>query len=436
MVLAALRRAQVDGPTAVFDLALDRAFDRSIDFAPDADLRTDVPDHLGWPAVEVVADAVLVDLQGVAGRHRPLLAPFVVQACAERWARDHEPTFVRWGGRGTSLHRVDATERAAALSGGGWHGDDPPGDRTVLVPWRCTYLLLEPATERNRVQGLTGLLLHGGTTGAGLGFDFSPMTDHQPSAAPHDDAHFALSLAATRELARVVPVSASVAAEYEGWRHALAGSGATGPEVLPVPLAVDLPTVDDATGQALRDRLGVPGTPLVLVVGDHAPSSNHLGVLHAAELLWRRGLAFHLAIVGRGGADARAVGERAAALRRAGRLVELVDHVAPEDRRALYGLAHVVLHPSLGEAFATTVAEARSCGTPVVTSAFGAMAEAATGGGALLVDPRDARAVADAVERILVVPALHERLASAWADEPVRTWDAYAAEAWSALTGR
>ncbi|CAN5638888.1 hypothetical protein BH10ACT1_BH10ACT1_38080 [soil metagenome] len=435
-VRGSLRRAKVDGPGAVLDLALDRAFDRSIDFAPDADLRTDVPDHLGWPAVEVVTSEVLVDLQGVVGRHRPALAPFVVQACAERWSRDHRPTFVRWGGRGTSLHRLDEAERTAALSGGGWHPDDPPGDRTVLVPWRCTYLVLEPATERNRVQGLTGLLAHGATVGTGIGFDFSPMTAHRPSAAAdQDDAHFALSLAVTRELTRVAAVSASVAGEYEGWRHALAGSGATGPTVHVVPLAADLPRPSPAARTALQVRLAVPGTPMVLAVGSHDRLANHLGLLHAAELLWRRDVAFHLTVVGSGGADAARVAERVRSLQLAGRLVELVPDVDPGDRRALYELAHVVVHPALGEAFATTVAEARSCGIPVVTASFGAMAEAASGGGALLVDTRDGHALARAVERVLVEPGLREALASAWVDPPVRTWDLWAEELWAVLTG-
>jgi glycosyltransferase involved in cell wall biosynthesis len=52
------------------------------------------------------------------------------------------------------------------------------------------------------------------------------------------------------------------------------------------------------------------------------------------------------------------------------------------------------------------------CGLPVLTADRGATAEVA-GGDALLVDPRDTGALADAMARLAGDPALRERLARA-----------------------
>ncbi|MCU1498396.1 MAG: hypothetical protein JWM47_2349 [Acidimicrobiales bacterium] len=431
IVAASVRRAAFDGPLAVIGLALDRAFDPSLDFAPDADLRTDVPMGLGWPAVEVVTGAVLVDLQGIAAPGRPAEAPVVVRACAQRWARDHEPTFVRWAGRGTSLHRLGAQEQATALAGDSWHPDDPPAERTVVVPWRCTYVLLEPATERNRVRALSGLLLHARTPGGGLGFELAPMTAHE-AFAEGDGGRFALSLAATRHLARVAPISATVAGEYDGWRHALVGTGVSGPEVRAIPLAAEPPQLAPVRSSQPRGA-ATDSAPVVLVVGADRLRANHAAVLHAAEVLWRRGLTFRLRLVGTpapGGPVATRVGR----LQARGRTVEVVDDLRAPDRRAAYDEAHVVVHPSLGEGFATVVTEALACGTPVITSDFGAPAEAAARGGALLIDPRDDHALADALARVLSEPGLRDRLAAEAAATPTRSWDTYAAEVWDHLT--
>ncbi|HEY7819284.1 MAG TPA: glycosyltransferase family 1 protein [Vicinamibacteria bacterium] len=80
--------------------------------------------------------------------------------------------------------------------------------------------------------------------------------------------------------------------------------------------------------------------------------------------------------------------------------VARLGYVAEEDLPALYSNAELFVYPSLYEGFGFPVVEAMACGAPVVTSSTSSLAEIAEGA-ALLVDPRDTRAIADAMDRAL-----------------------------------
>ncbi|HEU0168010.1 MAG TPA: glycosyltransferase, partial [Chloroflexota bacterium] len=75
----------------------------------------------------------------------------------------------------------------------------------------------------------------------------------------------------------------------------------------------------------------------------------------------------------------------------------------------LYRRARLLAFPSLYEGFGLPVLEAMSVGTPVVTSNLSSLPEVA-GDAALLVNPHDETAVADAMWRILNDAALAEDL--------------------------
>jgi glycosyltransferase involved in cell wall biosynthesis len=92
-----------------------------------------------------------------------------------------------------------------------------------------------------------------------------------------------------------------------------------------------------------------------------------------------------------------------------------------------------VVFPSLNEGFGLPVAEAIAAGTPVVTSDFGSMREIAAHGGAILVDPRDDEAIADAVWTLVTDDDAHARLAAEARRAPRRTWDEYADLVWRHL---
>jgi len=89
--------------------------------------------------------------------------------------------------------------------------------------------------------------------------------------------------------------------------------------------------------------------------------------------------------------------------------VRLVPHVPAGRLPALYSAARALVFPSLYEGFGIPVLEAMACGTPVVTSNCSSLPEVA-GDAALLVDPRDTEAIAEAALRLLDDEALRESL--------------------------
>ena len=79
---------------------------------------------------------------------------------------------------------------------------------------------------------------------------------------------------------------------------------------------------------------------------------------------------------------------------------------------AAYQRCDIVVFASLYEGFGLPILEAQATGRPVVTSNFGAMAEAA-GQGALLVDPQDVGAMREAILGLCGNPALRGDLVAA-----------------------
>ncbi|KQM68145.1 hypothetical protein ASE75_02590 [Sphingomonas sp. Leaf17] len=82
------------------------------------------------------------------------------------------------------------------------------------------------------------------------------------------------------------------------------------------------------------------------------------------------------------------------------------------DLHAVQAGARGVLFPTLAEGFGLPIIEAMGFGVPVLTSRYGATAEVA-GGAALLVDPTDTAAIADAIRRLDGDAPLRATLASA-----------------------
>ena len=147
----------------------------------------------------------------------------------------------------------------------------------------------------------------------------------------------------------------------------------------------------------------------VLYAGNVKPHKNLERLIEAFSLVRRRGLGnLKLVLIG----DEIS---KYAALRRAVHRHQLHPYVRfigfmPEETLAvMYRLAGVFVFPSLYEGFGLPPLEAMASGTPVVTSNVSALPEVA-GDAALLVDPYDPVAIADAIHDVLTNDSLRSLL--------------------------
>ncbi len=154
---------------------------------------------------------------------------------------------------------------------------------------------------------------------------------------------------------------------------------------------------EEAGVAALRERLGLREDYL-LYVGGFDYRKNLEVLLGAHRLARKRGMNLPLALAG--GMDSpygklvRSLVEDEAG--EGG--VRLLGHIPDKDLPALYGGARLFLYPSLYEGFGLPVLDAMACGAPVVCSNAASLPEAA-GDAAVLVDPGDEEAWAEAIVR-------------------------------------
>lgn len=419
--------------TRVMEVARESEFDGGAALAAAVAAATD--EHTVRWGVRVVCAQTLVDV------HHTLTFPYtsgiqrVVRETVTRWRRDHGCRPIGWTPNFLSIRALGPDEDAAL--------EVPPREQTgpgferdydVLVPWESTYLLAELAAEPYRTARLRAQAQWSRCLTGVIGYDCVPITSAETIAAGTET--FARNLSAVAHFDRVTTISEAAGSEYRGWIRALGAIGLSGPQVRPVLLPVEVP--EQVSAQAMdqaRDRFVVNDLPLILVVGSHEPRKNHDAVLHAAELLWREGLAFSLTFVGSGGWRSERFTQQLEQLQAHGRPVDLAKGIGDEVLFAAYRLARFTVFPSLNEGFGLPAAESLACGTPVVTSDFGSMLEIAADGGALTVDPRDDHAIADAMRGLLTDDDLLHRLQEQARRRPRRTWDDYAAETWESLTG-
>jgi glycosyltransferase involved in cell wall biosynthesis len=198
-------------------------------------------------------------------------------------------------------------------------------------------------------------------------------------------------------------------------------------------------TVSEFSRQELRELLGVdavvvpggvderftpeaaPGPrmerPYVLTVASWTARKNLGGLEETA----RRLLTVGMELVAAGGDRPQFRDDRGASG------VRWLGHVPDEHLPGLYAGARCFVLPSLYEGFGLPCLEAMACGTPVVASNAGALPETC-GGAALLVDPSDPSAIADAVEQaigddLLVAAGLTRAAQFSW-DRTAREIDA------------
>jgi glycosyltransferase involved in cell wall biosynthesis len=157
--------------------------------------------------------------------------------------------------------------------------------------------------------------------------------------------------------------------------------------------------------------------PLVVFVGRLERYKRLDVLLEALAEVRRGGLDVHAVVAGAGDAlDAVRAQVRALGLDASVQVPGFVDEA---EKVRLLQAAHVAVQPSEKEGWGLTVIEANACGTPCVAAAVPGLRDSVRDGETgILVPPRDPRALAAALDRVLRDGALRARLAGgalAWA---------------------
>jgi glycosyltransferase involved in cell wall biosynthesis len=179
------------------------------------------------------------------------------------------------------------------------------------------------------------------------------------------------------------------------------------------------PTPADLEGA--RRRLALPDE-FAIYPAQTFPHKNHLALADALGAARRRGVAVRVVCPGKQTEHFERVGRHVRKLGLEGSM-RFVGYVSPLDLRCLYRLSRFLVFPSLFEGGGMPVFEAFAAGIPVACSDVTCLPRQA-GGAALLFDPRDPGAMADALIRMWEDDALRADLVRRGRERVERfTWD-------------
>jgi glycosyltransferase involved in cell wall biosynthesis len=184
-----------------------------------------------------------------------------------------------------------------------------------------------------------------------------------------------------------------------------------------------------AKSEALVKRLGVEGKTVALFLGGLEPRKNVGFLLDVWEDVARVRPDAALVVAGTG-SQVEALRGRARGLVADGRVV-FAGHVPATAKVDYYNAADLLVFPSLMEGFGLVVAEAMSCGLPVVISDRGSLPElVADGEGGFIRDARDRAGFAESILRCLGDARLRATFGAANRERVDRLfrWDRCAAE--------
>ena len=165
-----------------------------------------------------------------------------------------------------------------------------------------------------------------------------------------------------------------------------------------------------ADGDAVAGRELAGGASYVLAIGTVEPRKNLPTLVRAFDRVAADDDGVMLVVAGPDGWGTQPFAD-AVAHARFGVRIRRLGYVTNAQRSDLLAGAAVLAYPSLYEGFGHPPFEAMAAGVPVVTARAGALPEA-VGDAAVLVDPTDVDALADALSRVLTDPALRARSSS------------------------
>jgi glycosyltransferase involved in cell wall biosynthesis len=163
----------------------------------------------------------------------------------------------------------------------------------------------------------------------------------------------------------------------------------------------------DSARKVIAERFGIHDD-YILYVGTLEPRKNIENIVKAYARLYQKGIPVKLVIAGMKGWMFDGIFDTVKKNALADQVV-FTDYISHEEKQCLYRLAKVFVYPSFYEGFGLPVLEAMDYGIPVVTSNVSSLPEVA-GDAALMVDPYDCQAIADAMEQLLVNDQLRGQL--------------------------
>lgn len=220
---------------------------------------------------------------------------------------------------------------------------------------------------------------------------------HTDVAQPRRAINRLILRRALRAAGTVIAVSDTIAAEIREF-HPAAPVVRIYNGIAPAPFVAATPPQI----AALRARLNLKAD-FALAVGHFEPRKNYPVLVDAFARLAAQGTALDLVIVGNDSGERAAVAAQIAALGLAAQ-VHLLSNVADNDLRALYGMAALVVVPSLYEGFGIALLEAMAAHRPLVVSDIPVFREL-LGPQGVFFSPHDADACATQMAALLGDPA-------------------------------
>ena len=167
--------------------------------------------------------------------------------------------------------------------------------------------------------------------------------------------------------------------------------------------------------------------PYLLFVGTIEPRKNISALVDALKILCARGFPHRLLIVGRKGWLYQPTFDHVQETGMSD-AVDFLDFVPDDDLSVLLSGCDAFVFPSLYEGFGLPPLEAMACGAPVICSNTSSLPEV-VGDAALLVNPRDATEIANAIARVLTDSQLRDELrAKGFAQAAKFSWERAARE--------
>ena len=195
-----------------------------------------------------------------------------------------------------------------------------------------------------------------------------------------------------------------------------------------VPYGVDRALAPGPKPEALARRLGVADSPVALFLGSLEPRKNLMFLLDVWQEVARTRTDAKLIVAG-GGPLLRELQTRARASKLESSVV-FTGHVPAAEKLDYYRLADMLVFPSTMEGFGLVVAEAMSCGLPVLISSRGSLPELIVpAAGGLVADPTDRDAFVRGILTLLGDATIRRRFGTANRERVERLfrWDVCAA---------